>query len=184
MREIVVTGAAGFIGSNLVDRLLEDGFRVVGLDSFTRYYSPEVKAENLAAAGSKDGFRLFEVDLLGADLIPLLSEADAVVHLAAEPGVRTSWGDNFSRYLENNVLATQRLLEALKPERQRLVFVSSSSVYGSAGSGPLIETAPRHPASPYGLTKLAAEELVHTYVRETGLSATLLRGSTSSRSPA
>lgn len=175
MKKILVTGAAGFIGSTLVDKLLAAGFEVTGLDSFTRYYSREIKLRNLEAARSNDGFRFIEADLLEADLKALVSSADVVVHLAAEPGVRTSWGENFARYLENNVHATQRLLEALDAERQRLVFASSSSVYGSAGSGPLMETAPLRPASPYGLTKLAAEELVNTYVRETGLAATLLR---------
>lgn len=172
----MVTGASGFIGSNLVDRLLASGFGVTGVDALTEYYDRGIKLRNLAPVFESDDFRFVEADLLEADLPSLLGEADAVVHLAAEPGVRTSWGKNFSRYLERNVLATQRLLEAMRPQDgQRMVFASSSSVYGSAHSGPLTEDSPRRPASPYGLTKLAAEELIQTYVRQSDLRATMLR---------
>ncbi len=173
---ILVTGAAGFIGSHLVDRLLEDGLEVVGVDAFTEYYSRERKLKNLAKAKSSGRFELVEGDLLKLDLAALLRGANSVVHLAAEPGVRSSWGENFSRYLERNLWATQRLLEALSGTgTARIVFASSSSVYGSAEGGPLREDAPKRPASPYGLTKLAAEELVATYARERGVQATILR---------
>ncbi|AHY46134.1 Nucleoside-diphosphate-sugar epimerase [Rubrobacter radiotolerans] len=176
MNRVLVTGAAGFIGSTLVDRLLATGREVLGVDSFTSYYARELKEQNLSEATGHKGFRLVEGDLLDLDLGPLLAETDAVVHLAAEPGVRSSWGENFPRYLRRNVEVTQRLLEALaQAGLKRLVFASSSSVYGSAGEGPVSEEAPKLPASPYGFTKLAAEELVHLYRRQSDLPVTMLR---------
>jgi UDP-glucose 4-epimerase len=146
------------------------------VDSFTSYYSRERKRRNLAWAVEKKAFRLVEGDLLELNLEKLLRGVSGVAHLAAEPGVRTSWGDNFSRYLKRNVEATQRLLEAL-PERdlERFVFASSSSLYGSVEEGPVREDSRRRPASPYGLSKLAAEELVGLYARERGVPATVLR---------
>jgi UDP-glucuronate 4-epimerase len=173
---ILVTGVAGFIGSHLAERLLKLGYEVVGVDSFTSYYPRERKLRNVARVAEEGAFRLVEGDLLELDLEKLLQRVSSVVHLAAEPGVRTSWGDNFSRYLKRNVEATQRLLEAL-PERslERFVFASSSSVYGSVEEGPVKEDSARRPASPYGLSKLAAEELIGIYARERGVPATILR---------
>jgi nucleoside-diphosphate-sugar epimerase len=176
LTRILVTGAAGFIGSHATERLLELGYEVIGVDSFTGYYARERKLRNLARAAEERAFRLVEGDLLELNLEELLQGVSSVVHLAAEPGVRASWGGNFSRYLERNVEATQRLLEAL-PERglERFVFASSSSVYGSVEEGPVKEDSRRRPASPYGLSKLAAEELVGIYGRERGVPATVLR---------
>lgn len=173
---VLVTGAAGFIGSSLVDRLLSEGNTVVGLDAFTDYYAPEIKRSNLAEALKNPAFSLLEGNLLDLNLEEVLGGVDGVVHLAAQPGVRTSWGENFSRYLDFNVLATQRLLEAL-PEggERRFVFASSSSIYGSAGGRAITEDSPKAPRSPYGLSKLAAEELIQTYVREKGINAVSLR---------
>jgi UDP-glucuronate 4-epimerase len=172
---ILVTGVAGFIGSSLADRLLELGYGVLGVDAFTEYYDRGLKLRNLEWAFEQAGFRLVEDDLLRTDLAGLVREADAVVHLAAEPGVRASWGENFSRYLRRNVDATQRLLETLSEAGPRpFVFASSSSVYGSV-EGAVDEDAPRRPASPYGLSKLAAEELIGLYRRQRGVGATLLR---------
>lgn len=176
MGRILVTGTAGFIGSHLAERLLELGYEVIGVDSFTSYYARERKLRNLGQATTKRGFRLVEGDLLELNLGELLREVSSVVHLAAEPGARASWGDNFSWYLERNVKATQRLLEALSERgAERFVFTSSSSVYGSVEEGPVREDSQLRPASPYGVSKLAAEELVGLYARERGVAATILR---------
>lgn len=176
MSRILVTGAAGFIGSHLVDRLLDEGHEVVGLDCFTDYYSRAAKQQNLSWALSHERFRFVEGDLLRLDLDALLGGVDKVAHLAGEPGVRCSWGERFSVYTERNVQATQRLLEAASRVRpEHVVLASSSSVYGSDSGGPVSEEAPRRPASPYGLSKLAAEELVGLYERERAVPATVLR---------
>jgi len=175
LRRTLVTGAAGFIGSHLVERLLELGHVVVGVDAFTGYYSRERKERNLIPATGYENFHLVRGDLLDLDLDGLLRGMDGVAHLAAESGVRASWGDDFPRYLERNVAATQRLLEALsRHDVERFVFASSSSVYGPV-DGPVGEDARLRPASPYGLSKLAAEELIRLYVRQRGLPATILR---------
>ncbi len=176
MSGVLVTGAAGFIGSHLVDRLLADGREVVGVDAFTGYYSRKRKERNLALAVREDGFRLVEGDLLGLDLDELLRGVGTIVHLAGEPGVRRSWGSNFSKYLERNVLSTQRLLEATwRNATPKFVYASSSSVYGPDPGHPVGEDHDRRPASPYGFSKLAAEELIGLYTRERSVPATVLR---------
>ncbi len=176
MGRILVTGAAGFIGSHLVDRLLAGDREVVGVDAFTGYYSRQRKERNLAAAQEEAGFSLVEGDLLSLDLEELLHGVDAVVHLAGEPGVRRSWGVHVGKYVERNVMTTQRLLEAVYQAGDiRFVYASSSSVYGGDGGGPVDEDHPRRPASPYGTSKLAAEELVGLYRRERGVPTTALR---------
>lgn len=131
----LVTGVAGFIGSHLAERLIADGHRVVGVDCFTDYYPRAIKETNLVALRREVRFTFYEADLLTADLSELLRGVDWVFHLAAQAGVRASWGNSFEVYTRNNILATQRLLEVAKGTRlQKFVFASSSSIYGDAGS--------------------------------------------------
>jgi nucleoside-diphosphate-sugar epimerase len=172
-RTCVVTGAAGFIGSHLVDRLLADGHRVTGVDCFTDFYPREVKERNLSRARGDPAFRLVEADLRSAPLGPILGDAGVVFHLAAMGGLLRSW-DWFDEYLTCNVLATQRLLEAVREAGvEHLVHASTSSVYGRDSSGS--EDRRKRPDSPYGVTKLAAENLVVAYARNFGLPVTVLR---------
>lgn len=176
MGRVLVTGVAGFIGSHLAERLLELGWEVVGVDCFTANYPRWRKLENLARARCSGGFQLIEGELLDLDLRKLLGGVDGVAHLAGEPGVRASWGQNFALYLRRNVLTTERLLEAAWMEGVgNFVYASSSSVYGPDEGGPVPEEAVRRPASPYGVSKLAAEELVGLYAGERGVPATVLR---------
>ena len=172
----VVTGAAGFIGSHLAESLLADGREVVGVDAFVDYYPREVKERNLAKARGHRSFRLVEGRVQDMDLAPVLDGASQVFHLAAQAGVRASWGRDFAVYTDNNVLATQRLLEASVAARvPRLVYASSSSVYGDAASLPLQEQTACRPVSPYGVTKLAAEHLANLYHSSLGVPVVSLR---------
>lgn len=160
---ILVTGAAGFIGSTTATALLGRGDDVIGVDSLTDYYDPARKRQNVAAS-VEAGMRFIEGDLLTLQLDELLSDADVVVHLAGQPGVRASWGASFDEYLQLNVHTTQRLLEASRRSAiSRFVYASSSSVYGQAGSYPTDESMLPRPFSPYGVTKLAGEHLVSLY---------------------
>jgi UDP-glucose 4-epimerase len=172
----VVTGAAGFIGSHVSESLLADGHDVVGIDCFTDYYPRPVKEANLRSVRANPRFRLVEASLQEADLVSLLDGASHVYHLAAQAGVRASWGREFSLYSDHNVLATQRLLEAaLTAGRPTVVYASSSSVYGDAPPLPLREDGPCQPVSPYGVTKLAGEHLAVLYHRIHGLPTVSLR---------
>jgi len=171
----LVTGAAGFIGSHLTERLLGEGVRVTGVDCFTDYYDPALKRANLTRALAHPAFRLLELDLGTGDLAAL-PEVSVVYHQAAQPGVRASWGAEFAHYTHHNVLATQRLLERYRGSRlERFVYASSSSVYGDAERYPTGESALPRPVSPYGVTKLAGEHLVLLYGRNFGLPAVALR---------
>ncbi len=173
---VVVTGAAGFIGSHLCERLLALGHQVVGVDSFTDFYERARKEENLEDARAHPDFKFEELDLVDADLGPVLRGARVVYHLAGQPGVRPSWGGQFDRYVRDNILATQRLLEALKETPvERLVFAGSSSVYGDAEMFPTKESALPRPVSPYGVTKLAAEHLTLLYTKNFGVPAVSVR---------
>jgi UDP-glucose 4-epimerase len=176
MSRALVTGCAGFIGSHLVESLLGDGHEVLGIDCFNPNYDAADKWANLAAALDHEGFTLLEADLATADAEALLADCATVFHLAAEPGVRASWGSRFDRYVHNNVTATQRLLEAASAEPQRrVVYASSSSVYGDAEELPTREDATPQPLSPYGVTKLAAEHLCQLYHAEQGVDTVALR---------
>jgi UDP-glucuronate 4-epimerase len=171
----VVTGCAGFIGSHVSERLLADGWHVRGIDAFTTYYDVAEKEANVAALDPFERFSLVAGDLATIPLRPLLSDAEVVVHLAAQPGVRASFGAGFARCDRDNIFATQRLLEAALDARVgRVVLASSSSVYGSAAAFPCREDAPLRPRSPYGVTKRACEDLADVY-RELALDVVALR---------
>ena len=160
----LVTGAAGFIGSHLSSTLLDRGATVVGLDCFTDYYARSIKEKNLEENRLRERFRFVEVSIADADLSALLDGVTHVFHLAAQAGVRKSWGKDFKTYTVNNVEATQLLLEACVGRSiERVVYASSSSVYGDAAAIPMREDAVPQPLSPYGVTKLAAEHLCMLY---------------------
>jgi nucleoside-diphosphate-sugar epimerase len=170
----LVTGAAGFIGSHLCERLVADGHTVVGLDCFTPYYRREVKERNLAGLLPERQFTFAELDLCYDTLTDAVTGAEWVFHLAAMPGLVKSWTD-FELYNRANILGTHQLLDALKdsPALKRLVYASTSSVYGRYASGD--ETLPTRPSSPYGITKLAGEQLCRVYGDEFGLPVVVLR---------
>ena len=180
----IVTGCAGFIGSHLSESLINKGHSVVGLDALTTYYPVVTKRANLLGilAGLPDRrgrkrFKFMEKDLLKTDLEKLFSDADYIFHLAAQPGVRKSWGADFGVYVRDNVLATQAVLEAAKSCKRlkKLVYASSSSVYGDAESFPIKEDNTLRPLSPYGVTKLAAENLCMAYWKSFGIPVVALR---------
>jgi len=175
----LVTGAAGFIGSTLCDRLLESGHEVVGIDSFVPYYARSLKEGNLARARSSSQFQLVEQDIcdvFGSANPMSLDNVDVVFHQAAQAGVRASWGKDFEGYVHNNILATQKLLEAcqLRPGI-RVVYASSSSVYGETDRFPMSESDLPKPVSPYGVSKLAAEHLMGLYHHNFGVETVALR---------
>jgi nucleoside-diphosphate-sugar epimerase len=164
-RRAVVTGAAGFIGSHLCERLAADGWRVTGVDAFTDYYARSDKVANLDALRQESAFDLVERDLLDDGWREALRDTDVVFHLAAQAGVRDSFGRSFEHYASNNLVATQRVLEAAGSAGvPRVVWASSSSVYGEAEAYPCVEaTTATRPRSPYGVTKRACEDLARVY---------------------
>ena len=169
----LVTGCAGFIGSSLTDKLLAEGHAVIGIDCFTDYYSIEIKKRNLESALQQDNFTFIESDLIEISEFPYV---DYVFHQAAQAGVRASWGASFEIYTRNNILATQKLLEYYKDKKlKKFVYASSSSIYGDVDVLPIKENTPKNPVSPYGVSKLAAENLCYLYHVNYGLPAVSLR---------
>ncbi len=176
----IVTGCAGFVGSSIVDRLLGLGHEVLGIDCFVDYYPRNIKEKNLELARSNSKFSLIEESLCTVNLEKLLKGAEVIFHQAAQAGVRASWGGSFSIYTDNNIFATQRLLEAAKNKDvastlKQVVYASSSSVYGSAETLPTPETTLPRPVSPYGVSKLAAEHLMELYRSEFSVPTVSLR---------
>lgn len=173
---ILVTGVAGFIGSHLAEKLLGAGHEVVGVDCFTDYYPRKIKESNLVKLLDNKSFVFHEDDLLRMDLSALLKDSDVVFHEAAQAGVRASWGSSFKIYTENNVRATQCLLEAaIEVNLKKFIYASSSSIYGDAESFPTNEETKPRPISPYGVTKLAGEHLCNLYYKNYGVPAVCLR---------
>ena len=172
----LVTGVAGFIGSTLAERLVRSGADVVGIDCFTDYYSREAKEHNLSWLRTAPNFKFVERRIQDADLSALLADRTHVFHLAAQAGVRKSWGRDFNIYTTNNIEATQVLLEAcVNRPIERLVYASSSSVYGDLVAMPMREDALPQPVSPYGVSKLAAEQLCYLYFVNFGVPTVSLR---------
>jgi nucleoside-diphosphate-sugar epimerase len=171
----LVTGCAGFIGSHLVEALLDRRDHVLGVDSFSDYYPRRSKERNLIGVRERPGFELVEADLAEAALIDLVGSVDGVFHLAAQPGVRGSWGETFALYARDNVIATQRIFEAATQTGRRVAWASSSSVYGDAESYPTSEDVRPRPISPYGVTKLSCEHLAGAYAATRSLDAVALR---------
>lgn len=176
MKTAVVTGVAGFIGSHLAEKLLENKIKVIGIDSFTNYYSKKIKKNNLINCLKNENFCFIQNNLMKIKLEPILKKTDYIFHHAAQPGVRSSWGIEFNTYVKNNILATQKLLEISKNVKsiKKIVIASSSSVYGNQ-KGIMSENSITKPESPYGATKLASENLGMIYHSNYNLPVICLR---------
>ncbi|MEL6441237.1 MAG: GDP-mannose 4,6-dehydratase [Cyanobacteria bacterium J06621_8] len=173
----IVTGVAGFIGSHLAETLLEQGVSVIGIDQFNDYYDPQLKQQNIANLDQYANFKLMQADIQELEWAELLQSVEVVYHQAAQAGVRASWGKGFANYTTNNINATQIILEGAKEVKtlKRIVYASSSSIYGNAIQMPTPETLCPQPVSPYGITKLAGERLCWLYQQNFGVPATALR---------
>ena len=167
MKTAIITGVAGFIGSSLAEKLLKDNFKVVGIDSFTNYYSLHIKEKNIENCLKNTNFSLIRQDLDSSDLSTIFENAEYIFHLSAQPGVRASWGKEFAMYVKNNISVTQKILESLKNNTtlKKFIFASSSSVYGNQSNIMNEDMSLTKPVSPYGVTKLAAENLVNLYFK-------------------
>jgi UDP-glucuronate 4-epimerase len=175
VQKILITGIAGFIGSHTALAAKALNWQVIGIDSITDYYDTKIKRNNLEKLNATGITDIHQTDLLDCDLKSILKDVDVVLHCAAQPGVRDSW-THFDKYVASNILATQRLLEACaKSNVKRLVYSSSSSVYGDLKEFPVLETNNLNPVSPYGITKLAAEHLCSSYSLNSDLSVVSLR---------
>ena len=178
MTQVVITGVAGFIGSTLAEKLLHDGHNVRGIDSFTNYYPPRMKEKNIENCLKHTNFSLIRQDLESSlDLSTIFKNAEYIFHLAAQPGVRASWGKEFVIYVKNNISVTQKILESLKNNTtlKKFVLASSSSVYGNQSNIMNEETSLTRPVSPYGVTKLAAENLANLYFKNYKIPTVSLR---------
>ncbi len=172
----LVTGVAGFIGSHLAEHLLGRGDSVLGVDGFTDFYPRWIKEKNLAGLKGRKDFEFLEANLLSLELKPLLKGVDGIFHLSAQAGVRNSWGRDFDHYLQHNIKVTQLILEAMKEfPKLRMVFSSTSSVYGDTDQYPTPEDSQKRPFSPYGATKLACEGLCYLYYKNYGVNFVALR---------
>jgi len=173
----IVTGVAGFIGSHLAETLLKQGEQVIGVDMVNDYYDTTLKRKNLSFLEKYANFNFIEAEIQSLDWSSLLQDVEVVFHQAAQAGVRASWGEGFRHYTERNINATQVILEAAKDAKslKRLVFASTSSIYGNAETMPTPETICPQPVSPYGITKLAAERLCWLYLQNFSVPVTALR---------
>ena len=173
---LFITGVSGFVGSHLAERLLKEGFDLIGVDSFLDYYPKKIKENNLKRLLENPRFKFIEGNLLKLNLREILNRVETVFHQAAIPGVRASWGKDFNQYVENNIQATQVLLEACKDIRlKKFIYASSSSVYGDSDELPISETSLTNPVSPYGVSKLAGEHLSTLYFKGYGIPTVSLR---------
>jgi nucleoside-diphosphate-sugar epimerase len=177
MNTQIVTGVAGFIGSHLAEALLQQGAEVIGVDQFNDYYDPQLKHDNLFNLKQYSRFKLIKADIQELNWLELLESVDVVYHQAAQAGVRASWGQGFLNYTARNINATQVILEAAKQvsSLNRIVYASSSSIYGNAVTMPTPETLCPLPVSPYGITKLAGERLCWLYQQNFDVPVTALR---------
>jgi nucleoside-diphosphate-sugar epimerase len=172
----LITGVAGFIGSHLAERLLREGHELIGIDSFVDNYPKPIKENNLKGLLTSSKFKFIEGSIVNLNIGDLIDQVDVVYHQAAVPGVRSSWGKNFDQYTVNNINATQFLLEACKDKRiKKFIYASSSSVYGDARELPVRESSSKSPISPYGVTKLAGENLASLYFKCYGVPTVSLR---------
>jgi nucleoside-diphosphate-sugar epimerase len=177
LKTAVVTGVAGFIGSSLAEKLLKENFKVVGIDCFTDYYSKNIKKKNLTNCLKNEHFTFIQKNILELDLEPIIKNSQCLFHQAAQPGVRASWGSQFDTYVKDNILVTQKILESAKEVKtlEKIVMASSSSVYGNQEGKMIEESTLTKPISPYGATKLAAENLGNLYAENFDLPVISLR---------